>query len=81
MGFWAVACEVSNLLAVITFAHLRSCLLQVYIHGSDGIRRLWVDCDMGGLTGGGGDLWQPASRLTCASGVWVRLAGGMFQLH
>ena len=33
------------------------------------------------LTGGGGDLWWSASHLTRASGGWVRLAGGTFQLH
>ena len=81
MGFQAVVCEVSNLLAVVTFASLQSCLLQVYIHGSYGIRRLWVDRDVCRLTGGGGDLWRPAGRLTRASGGQVRLASGMFQLH
>ena len=80
-GFRAVVCEVSNLLAVVTFASLRSCLLQVYVHGSDGIRHLWVDRDVCRLTGGGSDLWQLARRLTRASGSQVRLAGGTFQLH
>ena len=46
MWFRAVVCEVSNLVAVVAFASLRLCLLQVYIHGSDGIRCLWVDHDV-----------------------------------
>ena len=81
MGFWAVVCNVSNFLAVITLARLQLCLLQVYVHGSDGIRRLWVDRDVCRLTGSGSDLWQPAGHLTRVSGGRVRLAGGTFQLH
>ena len=73
--------EVSNLLAVVTFVSLWSCLLQVYVHGSDGIQRLWVDRDVCRLTGGSSDLWWPAGRLTRVSGGRVRLAGGTFQLH
>ena len=81
MGFQAVVCEVSNLLAVVTFVSLQLCLLQVYVHGSDGIRHLGVDRDVCRLTGGGGNLWRLAGRLTHASGGRVRLAGGTFQLH
>ena len=81
MGFQAIVREMADLLAVVALPSFRSCLLQIDIHRSSGIRCLWARCDMCGLTGSGGSLWFGlANHLTHVSDTRVPLASGSFQL-